>query len=150
MVWKNVNRSPTYLFKWLVTCGNYDLHMFVSQSFLRITNRKPITKNQHQKHNVVWTAPFWIIVDTFTASHGFEKMWTDSTPIFLNDLWHVENYDLHMFVSRSFLRVTNRKPITKETTSKTTCCLNSTLLNHSGHFYSIPWKNKLIEPELSF
>ena len=58
-------------------------------------------------------------------------MWTDSPPIFLNDLWHVENYDLHMFVSRSFLRVTNRKPITKKTT-KTTCCLNSTLLNHSG------------------
>ena len=26
-------------------------------------------------------------------------------------------------------------------TSKTQCCLNSTLLNRSGHFYSIPWKN---------
>ena len=24
--------------------------------------------------------------------------------------------------------------------SKTTCCLNSTPLSHSGHFYSIPWK----------
>ena len=32
-----------------------------------------IMEGKHQKHNVVWTAPFWIIVDTFTASHGLKK-----------------------------------------------------------------------------
>ena len=35
-------------------------------------------------------------------------------------------------------------------TSKTQCCLNSTLLNHSGHFYSIPWKICEQIPHLSF
>ena len=71
--------------------------------FLRITNKIIITKNQHQKQHVVWTAPFWIIADTFTASQG--KVWTDPPPIFLNDLWHMVNYDLHIFVSWSFPKI---------------------------------------------
>ena len=80
--------------------------------FLRITNKIIITKNQHQKQHVVWTAPFWIIVGTFTASHG--KIWTNPPPIFLNDSWHVVNVDLHIFVSWSFLkRNIKRKIITK-------------------------------------
>ena len=76
---------------------------------------KTIKKNNYQKplskHHVVWTAPSWITVDSFTASHG--KMWTDSPPIFWNDLWHVVNVDLHRFVAWSFSRTTNKKPITK-------------------------------------
>ena len=126
---------------------NFDLHSFVSWFFLRTTRRKPITRNPHQKQHVVWTAPFWIIVGTFTASHG-KMNWSPPissnkkceqipSAIVLNDLWHVENYGFHSFVSWSFSKEKNphQKP-----TSKTKCCLNSTLLSHSGHFCSIPWE----------
>ena len=91
---------------------NFDLHSFVSWFFLRTTHRKPITRNPHQKQHVVWTAPFWIIVGTFTASHG-KMNWSPPissnkkceqipSAIVLNDLWHVENYGFHSFVSWSF------------------------------------------------
>ena len=72
---KNANRCPTYLLKWLATCGKF------------------------------WSSQFCFLI--------FSKNHTQKTH--------------------------HQKP-----TSKTTCCLNSTLLNHSGHFYSIPWKNELI------
>ena len=126
---------------------NFDLHSFVSWFFLRTTHRKPITRNPHQKQHVVWTAPFWIIVGTFTASHG-KMNW--SPPISSNkkvnrsplaffsmtyDMWKTMIFTV-LFLDL-FLRIKNphQKP-----TSKTKCCLNSTLLSHSGHFCSIPWK----------
>ena len=68
---KNANRCPTYLLKWLATCGKF------------------------------WSSQFCFLI--------FSKNHTQKTH--------------------------HQKP-----TSKTTCCLNSTLLNHSGHFYSTPWK----------
>ena len=39
-----------------------------------------IMEKKHQKQHVVWTARFWVIADTFTASQG--KMRTDAPPIF--------------------------------------------------------------------
>ena len=100
---------------------NFDLHSFVSWFFLRTTHRKPITRNPHQKQHVVWTAPFWIIVGTFTASHG-KMNWSPPissnkkceqipSAIVLNDLWHVENYGFHSFVSWSFSK--DKKPSPK-------------------------------------
>ena len=126
---------------------NFDLHSFVSWFFLRTTHRKPITRNPHQKQHVVWTAPFWIIVGTFTASHG-KMNWSrpissnkkcEQIPsaIVLNDLWHVENYGFHSFVSWSFSK---EKTLTKNQHQKQNVVWTAPCLNHSGHSYSIPWK----------
>ena len=92
------------------------------------------------KHNVVWTAPFWIIVDTFTASHVRKNV--NRFPTYLLE-WLVtcgkcwpSPFCCLIFLSNHKQKTHHQKP-----TSKTKCCLNSTLLNHSGHFYSTPWKN---------
>ena len=92
---------------------------------------------KHQKHNVVWTAPFWIIVDTFTASHVRKNV--NRFPTYLLE-WLVtcgkcwsSQFRFLIFFQESQIENPSPKP-----TSKTTCCLNSTLLNHTGHFYSIP------------
>ena len=110
---KNVNRSPTYLFKWLVTCGKlWSSHFCFLIFFLRIKNRKIITKNQHQKQHVVWTAPFWIIVGTFTASHGKN---VNRSPTYLFK-WLVtcgKLWSSHFCFLIFFLRIKNRKIITK-------------------------------------
>ena len=105
--------SPTHLFKWLVTCGKlWSSHFCFLIFFLRIKNRKIITKNQHQKQHVVWTAPFWIIVDTFAASHGKN---VNRSPTYLFK-WLVtcgKLWSSHFCFLIFFLRIKNRKIITK-------------------------------------
>ena len=106
---------------------------------------------KHQKQHVVWTAPFWSTTDTFTASHGKNKL-IDPHLYFLMicERWNVLIFTFwfpHFFLKKQTEKSSPKTNI-EEKTSKTKCCLNSTLLNHSGHFYSIPWKNELIDPHL--
>ena len=61
------------------------------------------------------------------------------------------NVLIFTFLFPDFPRI-NRNIITKNQhwgyTSKTKCCLNSTLLNHSGHSLQHPTENELIDPHL--
>ena len=61
----------------LMICERWNVLIFTfwfPHFFLKKQTEKSSPKTnieeKHQKQNAVWTAPFWIIVDTFTASHG--------------------------------------------------------------------------------
>ena len=138
---------------------NYDRYMFFlhgPETYIRkfalqiVWHNCWIMEGKHQKHNVVWTAPFWIIVDTFTASHVRKNV--NRFPTYLLE-WLVtcgkcwpSPFCCLIFLSNHKQKTHHQKP-----TSKTKCCLNSTLLNHSGHFYSIPRKKfEQIPPPIFF
>ena len=88
--------------------------------------------------------------------HFYSIPWKKKTdwspPIFLMicERWNVLIFTFwfpHFFLKKQTEKSSPKTQHWGET-SKTKCCLNSTLLNHSGHFYSIPWKNELIDPHL--